>query len=125
MTKATHINIGDDHLAALDGLRVLISEEPDGWVAQGVEIDYFACGETLEEVQRNFEIGLNLTIQEHVKRYGNIEKFLRWAPLNVIADLLDSSRYRFTNLNVFEIQEQEHLPFGNLWFLKQELKEAA
>ena len=128
MTDAVHVNIDDEHVVMFNDLRVLISGDNDkGWFARGIEIDYFACGESLEDVQRNFAVGFEATVKEHLKRYGNIERFLRWAPLEEIMDLLDSKKYVFANISKVYIEKDEDffIPFDNLCFLKQELRQAA
>ena len=128
MTNAVHVNMENEHVVMFNDLRVLISGDNDkGWFARGIEIDYFACGESLEDVQRNFAIGFEATIKEHLKRYGNIERFLRWAPLEEIMDLLDSKKYVFANISKVYIEKDEDffIPFDNLCFLKQELRQAA
>lgn len=128
MTNAVHVNIDHEHVVMFNDLRVLISGDNDkGWFARGIEIDYFACGESLEDVQRNFAVGFEATVKEHLKRYGNIERFLRWAPLEEIMDLLDSKKYVFANISKVYIEKDEDffIPFDNLCFLKQELRQAA
>ena len=128
MTDAVHVNIDDEHVVMFNDLRVLISGDNDkGWFARGIEIDYFACGESLEDVQRNFAVGFEATVKEHLKRYGNVERFLRWAPLEEIMDLLDSKKYVFANISKVYIEKDEDffIPFDNLCFLKQELRQAA
>ena len=128
MTNAVHVNMENEHVVMFNDLRVLISGDNDkGWFARGIEIDYFACGESLEDVQRNFVIGFEATVKEHLKRYGNIERFLRWAPLEEIMDLLDSKKYVFANISKVYIEKDEDffIPFDNLCFLKQELRQAA
>lgn len=128
MTNAVHVNMENEHVVMFNDLRVLISGDNDkGWFARGIEIDYFAGGESLEDVQRNFAIGFEATVKEHLKRYGNIERFLRWAPLEEIMDLLDSKKYVFANISKVYIEKDEDffIPFDNLCFLKQELRQAA
>lgn len=128
MTDATHIKIEVEHVVMFNDLRVLISGDNNkGWFAQGIEIDYFACGDSLEAVQNNFAEGFALTLEEHLKRHGNIERFLRWAPYDEIMNLLDSEKYVFANVNKFHIKKDKDLffPFDNLSFLKQELRHAA
>lgn len=128
MTNAAHVNMDNKHVVMFNDLRVLISgDNKKGWFARGIEIDYFACGESLEDVQRNFAIGFEATVKEHLKRYGNIERFLRWAPLEEIMNLLDSKKYIFANISKVYIEKDEDffIPFDNLCFLKQELRQAA
>ena len=56
MLHTTHLQKESQHLVTIGALRVLITEEVDGlWSAQGIEIDFAACGVSLEDVQRRFE----------------------------------------------------------------------
>ena len=51
-----HIKQQHNHAVCVAALRVIISEGDGGWYAEGVEIDYAAFGQTIEEVQLNFEL---------------------------------------------------------------------
>ena len=77
---AIHMNNGDQHIVGVKSLTVLLSKDDDGWFAQGLEIDYASAGESLDEVKKNFELGLEKTIAEHLKLNGSIEKLLKVAP---------------------------------------------
>ena len=128
MTDATHIQIEEAHVVMFNDLRVLISgDDQSGWFAQGIEIDYYACGDTLEAVQSNFANGFQLTLEDHLSRYGDIERFLRWAPFDEIMKLMDSTKYNFSNINKFHIKKEKDVffPFDNLCFITQELRHAA
>ena len=131
MTKATHVQIEDKHVVIVNDLHVLISgDDEKGWFAQGVEIDYSACGETLDAVKRNFSIGFEHTIKEHIKRNGNIESFLHYTPLDEIYALLGSKDYDFSNISAVgksKINKDDglFLPFDKFCFLRPELKQAA
>jgi len=49
-------------------LRVLVSgNDIEGWMAQGLEIDYFACGRTEESVRDKFFKGLIGTIELYLE----------------------------------------------------------
>lgn len=61
-------------------LRVLIIPDGTGWFAQGLEIDYSAGGNSLEDVKRRFQEGLSATIQEHVRVFGSVDKLIKAAP---------------------------------------------
>lgn len=71
---------GITHVVGVKSLRVVLSHDETGWFAQGLEIDYAAAGSSMESAQANFEQGLALTVHEHLKLYGDIEKLLRVAP---------------------------------------------
>jgi hypothetical protein len=74
----TEHSIGADgkHRIAIDGLRVWLFQEDDQWIAQGIDIDYAASGETVERAKEMFELGFCLTLVENIRRYGSIERFV-------------------------------------------------
>ncbi|MEP7353047.1 MAG: hypothetical protein ABI824_07425 [Acidobacteriota bacterium] len=69
-----------NHAVVVWNLSVLILPDEDGWFAQGLEINYGAQGDTLEEAQQNFQAGLKATIHQHLRVHGNIERILTFAP---------------------------------------------
>lgn len=71
---------GSIRAGGMGDLRVLVSHREGFWFARGLEIDYAAQGSTSNEVKRNFEEGLALTIGEHLKTFGNIENLIRPSP---------------------------------------------
>ncbi|MEP7009339.1 MAG: hypothetical protein ABJC13_03370 [Acidobacteriota bacterium] len=79
---------GDAHVVGIGNLRVMLFNDDGSWFAQGLEIDYFAQGETLEEVQENFQDGLTATIDYHLKEHGNIQGILQVAPREAWEDFL-------------------------------------
>lgn len=80
VTEAFHICDGEHHVVGVKALQVLLSNDGDGWFAQGLQIDYSACGATIDEAKKNFEKGLALTIAEHLRMYGEIDRLLKVAP---------------------------------------------
>ncbi len=124
MTNTFHAKAGADHLIGVDGLRVLISEDADGWFAQGVEIDYFACGSSFEDVQRRFEAGLAATIDVHLNKHGSIENILKWAPPEVVSRLVGSDKYSFSMLSKHEVTLPQ-FPYHLISYLKEERSRAA
>jgi hypothetical protein len=76
-TEATYVSKGNEHAAVVKALHVmLLPEENDAWFAQGLEIDYFACGASIEEAKANFLHGLARTVCEHLVMHGNLNKVL-------------------------------------------------
>ena len=105
---AIHLQNGDDHLCELGNIQVFVTEASDGWFAQGMQIDYFACGESLEDVQTRFTQGLAATVEEHLRRFGTIEKFLKWAPNEVLTEIqnkIDSKQYDYTIIKSCHIEQ--------------------
>ena len=83
MTEAVHIN----EVIAIDALRVLVDgNDAEGWMAQGLEIDYFICAKTEESVKKNFVEGLVKTIGLYLEEEGNIDNLLEPAPGEVWAE---------------------------------------
>jgi len=48
--------------------RIILVPDDDVWFAQGIDVDYFASGETPEETIKNFQDGLKLMIQDYENR---------------------------------------------------------
>lgn len=119
ITTAIHAQQDNVNVVILDSLRVLITEDEDGWIAQGVEVDYFAGGESLEDVQRRFEIGLHKTAEEYIKRNGNIKSLLQWAPEDVILSLKKSEEFFLTTVGIISLDMGERFPFNSIKFLKR------
>ena len=71
-------------------MKVWISHEKDHWIAQGLDMDYIAQGDTLEEVKKEFEDGVTATIHEYLKT-GNLKDFFS-TPESIWAEFLGSSR---------------------------------
>ena len=111
-----------DHVVGFGNIQVLITkDEPDGWFAQGVEIDYFAQGDSPEEVMKNFGRGFALTVGLYLENHGSIEKMLKWAPMEEYKGLMSGKTYQFTQVSLHEIAPQQtldsaELPFHNINF---------
>ena len=121
--NALHLKDGDDHLFALANIQVYISEAQDGFFAQAMQVDYFACGETLEDVQNRFTKGLIATREGHLHRFGTIKNFLKWAPDDVRAEIrerMDSEQYDYTMINTCHVEQADH-PI-NIQYYREEPK---
>ena len=113
-TTALH-GAGEDgtHVVGIGDLRVILIPDGDFWFAQGLEIDYAAQGDTVENAQENFQNGLAATIHEHLKVHGNLSRILRLAPQETWADLAFSSTaepYTFSQVSFHQIPEMQGLP---------------
>ena len=90
-------------------LRVLILRDGDSWFAQGLEIDYAACGDTVEEAKKNFSHGLHLTICEHIRIHGTIENLLKIAPMEAWHEFYkapaDAIKQSYTQLTGYKVNE--------------------
>ena len=118
--EAIHISSDDEHIVGIGNLRVVILEENEFWYAQGIEIDYLAQGDSLEDVQKSFEIGLGATIRENLKKHESIWPMLRWAPADVLEHILPAT-HSFDQVSIHEIEKPEEavFPFGGIQFLCQ------
>jgi hypothetical protein len=100
---AIHGTDGSTHIVGIGNIKVIICKDDDAWFAQGLDIDYAANGHTLEEVKENFQVGLEGTIDLHIKAYGNIEKFLKVAPQEVWDELRAAGdHYRYSQVSFHE-----------------------
>ncbi len=125
--KAVHVCNGEKHAVVFDSLRVLIVKDDEGlWFAQSCDIDYASSGKSLEDVQRNFELGLSETIKAHLEHFGNIDRIMRTPAQEDWRDLLDKSHgdYGLTMVAQHKIEDKvEGLPYSNIAFYQE--KEAA
>ena len=101
---------GSKHAVGLGSLRVMIvSEAPNVWYAQGLEIDYIAQGTSLEAAQAAFEKGLTATISEVLTLFGDIQKLLKPAPPETWAEFFkqsDSGRFSFSQISTHELNKE-------------------
>jgi hypothetical protein len=87
-----HVRDGDNHVVAAQ-LHVLITSTEEGFVAQGLEIDYCASGRTVEEVQEHFAEGFLKTVASLLRRgrpLGSL--FKSKTPQEVWQEYIDGSR---------------------------------
>jgi hypothetical protein len=126
-TEAMHLQSGNDHIVGVKSLRVLIMPDGDSWFAQGLEIDYAACGDTVEEAKKNFGHGLHLTICEHIRLHGTIENLLKVAPMDAWqefykapANAIKQSYSQLTGVKrILESDEADvTLPFDGIEYLE-------
>jgi hypothetical protein len=57
-------------MTQLRWLRVLVLADSSGYIAQGLDVDYVACGDTQAKAVDNFELGLQDTLKLQLQRYG-------------------------------------------------------
>ncbi len=119
MAKALHITNNDDsHLVAINSLRVLVDGSDDeGWMAQGLEIDYFTCAKTEETVKRNFAEGLKKTVQLYLEEEGNIEDLLKVAPADVWHSYREAISNQKQKISLVTFQETAAHGFNQIAFL--------
>lgn len=84
MTEAVHTKKVEQDPVSIDALRVLVDgSDSEGWMAQGLEIDYFVCAKTEQSVKENFIRGLAKTVGLYLEEEGNINDLLKPAPREV------------------------------------------
>ena len=122
----------DHHTVIVEYLRVVISQDEDLWFAQGLELDYAAAGDTLDDVKERFHQGLAATFKEHLKIYGTVENLLRVAPQETWDTWLKADKnYNFTQVSLHDladakkmVSERPRLPFRSIWFMEPALAAA-
>ena len=125
MTEAHHIKARNNHIIFLDKLTVLITQEEDSWIAQGIEINYFAYGDSVEDAQDAFEIGLFETVKAYLNRNGNIISMLQWAPAEILNEYYgDPQEFSFTMIGAHEVEADKSLPVREIQFMAPELRVA-
>lgn len=129
---AVHLKHGDNHLVGLNALRVLLTPDGDAWFAQGLEIDYAASGATAEEVKTNFSEGLKLTVGEHLRIYGNIERLLKVAPQEAWSEFFSAApeaiQAEYSALGLYQDEAADEaavFPFPGIAFLARRVETAA
>lgn len=104
----THKKHGDTHHVTIQ-LNVLLEKDDSNWFAQGVEIDYAACGTTVEETKINFIQGLLETIGEHLKMHGQLSNLLQ-APRETWGELF-SIMSDDPTISTLDVGSENDLPF--------------
>ena len=104
----------------LVGLRVLITRDGDLWSAQGLEIDYAACGHDLADVKHRFVSGLSRTIQVYLEKYQSIESLIKQAPQEDWKEYIRSSRKLHCTIETFHLvpDDNEFRMINNVKFIE-------
>lgn len=100
-TTVVHAQNEDNHVVGIKTLQVMLLHDESGWFAQGLQIDYASAGASQEEAKENFEKGLMLTVKEHLRMYGSVEKLLKIAPQEVWAEAFSAAE----NVEIFSTVE--------------------
>ncbi len=110
---------GSTHVVGIGNLRVHLFASGAFWIAQGLEIDYVAQGNSPDEAKKNFEDGLNATLDQNLEAFGTIEPLLEIAS----SDVWNRAVRLAPQLHVFSqvsIHQCEGAPINGLapWFSK-------
>src|SRR5580698_3811970 len=88
---AKHVD-GTHHAVGVWNLHVLIVPDGRFWFAQGLEIDFAVQGDSIADVKKQFENGLEATIHHNIRIFGDIHKLFRVAPNEVWRDLWNTTK---------------------------------
>lgn len=83
MTLKHHRQNDGSHRVEIHALKVLLIQEGDHWIAQGLDLDFAAAGESVADVKRRFSEGLGHTIGAHLAKNDSLDALIRPAPPEV------------------------------------------
>jgi len=111
--RAAHVASGNQHSVILSNVRVVIVPDGDRWFAQGIDINYATGGATIRETQRNFEMGLSMTIRANLQRLGNIDRIMRTPDADVWMPLIlkHGSHFDFSMKETHELNDTD-MPYN-------------
>lgn len=119
-----HVHDGEIHAVAT-ALRVLISRaDAGGFVAQGLDIDYVATGDTVEEAQEHFAHGLLGTVQALIRRSRPLSAlFKSKAPAEAWQSYMDNDRQDLLTCATFvdlraKLPPKSGFPFDRLAYCR-------
>ena len=98
-------------------LTVMIYQEGDFWVAQGLDIDHVTQGHSVAEVKQRFQEAFTATLNEHLRKHQSIQKFVvdNQPPAEVLLDMelrsVDPVRYSHVSLHIETLQKNARLNF--------------
>jgi len=113
------IRVGIQHLS------VFVTHDDASWFAQGMEVDYFTEGASLEDVQERFERGLEKTIDLHLKAYGDANRLFVPAPAEIWKEFLSSATggdlFAYTQVTEHRLPERfyQRFPFTRVRYFPQ------
>jgi len=118
-----------NHAVGIWNLRVLIVPDGNFWFAQGFEIDYAVQGDSIPDVKKKFEDGLEATIHHHLRIFGDIRNLLKVAPNEVWLDLWATAKAqekRYSQISMHQVSKQSRvLPFENIEYTEVHEKGAS
>ena len=116
---------GEEHVVGIGSLRVKVEEAEGFWFAQGLEIDYLAVGECLDQAKTNFEDGLSKTVDEHLKIHGSIEHLLVTVPADIWTQAMkDAMLYSQVSIHKIALQTTK-IPFSEIEFIQTMIASSA
>lgn len=127
---AVHAVSENNHVVAIKSMRVIILQDgQDTWFAQSMDIDYAASGLSIEDVQKNFEVGLSATIKAHLEEFGNMNQIMRSPNFEDLVSLLleNGKQFEYSTVEVHELTDNiisDNLDYGSISYYEP-LKKAA
>jgi len=73
-------------------IRVWLFEDGRHFIAQGLDVDYVACGESREQAEQHFAEGFLATVEAHFEEFGTLDHFIKPAPPEVFAQFSKTVR---------------------------------
>ncbi len=119
MAKEIQLQNGSASNALANAIKVIVDgDNKDGWMAQGLEIDYFACAKSEKTVRENFVEGLQKTIKLNLEKGKDVKRLLTPAPKEVWAEYYaalsnELSAQVYSDDSMF----LEHLGIGSVAFI--------
>ena len=105
-------------IVGIENLHVILAQQGDGWVAQGLELDYAAGGTSKDDVKSRFELGLIRSIQLHIRQFGNIDRLNIPAGTQVLAGLLPvNGTMSFHSVTIHACVPPEAFPFREISYM--------
>ena len=107
-------------IVGLLDLQVVVAPDGDGWIAQGLEIDYAAGGDSPDDARMRFGHGLRALIQLHLETHGGIDALIVPASLEAWKDLmpaeLDSEEWFYSTVSFHKFLPPgiRYFPFANI-----------
>ena len=101
-------------------LQVVVAPDGDGWIAQGLEIDYAAGGDSPDDARTRFGHGLRALIHIHLEKNGVIDALIVPASLESWKDLLpagmDSEHWLYSTVSFHKFLPPgiKYFPFANI-----------
>jgi len=114
---AVHAQEGENHMVGIGPIRVLLLNDDGGWFAQGLEVDFVASGDSVEEVKHNFGNDLCQTLHENLRVHGSIAPVLKAAPPEFWARYFELSQsLKYWQVSTHTIEVKDKMPGLSLVF---------
>lgn len=72
----------------LPDVEVVVFRDGRFWIAQAINVDYCSHGDTQELARRNFLLGFETTLLDHLRHFGDLSRVLVPPPESITEQLL-------------------------------------